>query len=91
MRTASNFSNFGRLGKIMWIRAMVLRLESFTKEFAAHTKLNQLPQYKILVKEYNEFALEVAAYEIKFLKRWQNDCKVGGGTGTHTHNKMYFR
>jgi len=60
----------------MWIRAMVLRLESFTKEFAAHQKLSQLPQYKILVKEYNAFALEVATFEIKFLKKWQNECKV---------------
>jgi hypothetical protein len=60
----------------MWIRSMVLRLESFTKEFAAHQHLNKLPQYKVLVKEYNSFALEVATCEIRFLKKWQNECKV---------------
>lgn len=60
----------------MWIRASVLRLESFTKEFAAHQQLNKLPQYKILVKEYNSFVLEVATYEIRFLKKWQKECKV---------------
>lgn len=63
-------------GKIMWIRAMVMQLETSTKEFAAHPKLRELPQYKVLVREYNSFAMEAATFEIKFLRRWEKACKV---------------
>lgn len=60
----------------MWIRAMVMQLEAFTKEFAAHPKLRELPQYKVLVREYNSFAMEAATFEIRFLRRWEKSCKV---------------
>ena len=63
-------------GKIMWIRSMVLQLEAFTKDFASHDHLKLLPQYKLLVQEYNRFAMEAASFEIQILKYWVNDIDV---------------
>ena len=63
-------------GKTMWIRSMVLQLETFTRDFAQHPELKQLTQFKDLVTDYNGFALEVASYEINSLRRWYKDTKV---------------
>ncbi|CAG7835361.1 unnamed protein product [Allacma fusca] len=63
-------------GKTMWIRSMVLQLETFTRDFAQHPKLKILPQFKELVQDYNVFALEVASYEIRSLKRWYKESKL---------------
>ena len=63
-------------GKIMWIRSMVLQLETFTNDFASHEALKLLPQYKTLVKEYNMFALEAVTFELRTLKRWKAEINV---------------
>ena len=59
-------------GKIYWVRSLVYNLRSVINTFEKQKKMKKLPEYRKLVKQYNDTGVFLMQYELKIQEGWNN-------------------
>ncbi|CAB4063578.1 DNAH [Lepeophtheirus salmonis] len=59
-------------GRIGWARSLLLHLKFFMEHFQSQKSLRLRPEYKNLVKQYNETGVMLMKFELKIQESWKN-------------------
>ena len=57
-------------GKIYWVRSLVYHLETTIDKFEVKDNLKRMPEYRKLVKQYNDTGTVLMQYELKIQEAW---------------------
>ena len=59
-------------GRIYWVRSLLYHLKHFIDHFEEEENLKQMPEYRKLVKQYNDTGVMLMRYEINVQEGWKN-------------------
>ena len=57
-------------GKIYWVRSLVYHLRSVIEKFEKEENLKRMPEYRKLVKQYNDTGVFLMQYELRVQEGW---------------------
>ena len=57
-------------GKIYWVRSLVFHLENTIEKFELKETLKRMPEYRKLVRQYNDTGVVLMQYELRIQESW---------------------